>query len=136
MSDLPEWVTKQRERIERARVPFYQHCGNFLGLDWYSTARGALPVYGRLEAALRALREWRDANNQRRDFQDEVNLAVRVVAHEMARQITAAATADQDAATIAWVTAGLRCASRPFCTGCVSCQTIESPHRPIGSGTG
>jgi len=54
---------------------------------------------------------------------------VRVTADSLAALIDATATAKQDAYTIAWVVAGLRCRRQPFCAGCGACQTVTSPHR-------
>jgi hypothetical protein len=88
-----------------------------------------LPAFKRLQEALYAVRDWRYISNTRTGSDEEIALAVRVVADTLANQIQAAAT-DQDQATIAWVVAGLRCPSQPFCTGCTSCQTVTSPLRP------
>jgi hypothetical protein len=105
----------------------------FLGLDRYRGRRGELPVAKRLSEAIWALREWRDANGQDRNMGDgELNLGVRVVADALAGEIAAFATAEQDASTVAWVLAGLRCPAQPFCTGCRSCQTVTAPHRLTG----
>jgi hypothetical protein len=65
----------------------------------------------------------------RHGYDEEAGLAVRVTADSLAGQIDAAATAKQDAYTIAWVVAGRRCRRQPFCVGCGACQTVTSPHR-------
>lgn len=88
-----------------------------------------LPVYRRLEEALQAMRSHRRLNNQADRQEDEVSLGVRIVADSMASEISAAAGEGQDSATIAWVVAGLRCPSRPFCRGCDACFTVDAPHR-------
>jgi len=128
--DEPRWLVEQRKRIEKARGPF-EAIRRFLHVDrgdvW---GRGRLPVYEKLNTALAALREWRHANNQQDRTEDQVCLSIRVVCDAMATQIgEAGAGAGQDPATIAWVVAGLRCPSRPFCQGCESCFTVDAPHR-------
>ncbi len=137
MTDHDRWIAEhdrrmaeRKKRIEAARGPF-ERIRPYLGLDRgdvWGRRRGA-PVARKLEDALRALREWRYANQQREHDNDEVNLSIRVVAEAMAVEIGEAAGPAQDRATIAWVVAGLRCPSRPFCTGCDSCFTIDAPHR-------
>lgn len=127
----PRWLVEQRERIQKADGPFHELCTPWMGIDRGDifAGRPRLPVYTRLEKALYALREWRNANQQRHHQDDEVSMAIRIVADSMASEIAAAAGDGQDAETIAWVVAGLRCPARPFCLGCPSCFTITAPHR-------
>jgi hypothetical protein len=131
MSD-PDWVVKQRARIEKARGPF-EAIMPFLGLDIrFGFRRGrADRLYDKVEKAWSALREWRQANNQQERHEDEVKLAIRVTAAELAAQLDEAAAGrpDLDAATIAWVLAGLRCPAAPFCEGCGACFTVTAPNR-------
>lgn len=122
----PEWVTKQNARIERARGPF-DGIARYLRLAEWGTG---VPVGRRLRAAFAALHEWRDANNQRRVPSDDITLAVRIVADQLAAEIEGAAGPEHDRDTVAWVLAGMRCPLRPFCTGCRACFTITSPNRP------
>jgi hypothetical protein len=128
----PDWVIKQRARIEKARGPFDQIMP-FLGLALRSgfTCGRADRLHGRVTQALSALREWRRANNQQERPDDEVTLAIRVTAAELATQLaeTADGRTDLDSATIAWVLAGLRCPAAPFCEGCTACFTVTAPNR-------
>lgn len=122
---------ERQQRIEKARGPFeairrYMHVARFTGGKW---STDELPVFRRLHDALNALSEWRMANQQRNEYQDEIALSIRIVADSMASEIAAAAGADQDPQTIAWVVAGLRCPLRPFCRGCDACFAIDAPHR-------
>lgn len=89
----------------------------------------AVPAFKRLQKATLDLREFRRVFSQRGGDYEELTLAVRLVADTFASEIGAAADENQDAATVAWVVAGLRCPMRPFCTGCQTCQTITSPNR-------
>jgi hypothetical protein len=118
-------------RRAKADGPFQQLCSGFLHLSGWSTGRTAK----RLDKALWALREFRDAHGQERNMgSGELILAVRVVADELAGQIQEAAgdpVHGADPATIAWVLAGMRCPSKPFCTGCTACFTITAPNRII-----
>lgn len=122
-----DYQAQQREERKTKAYAAFQRWVNFLGLANYGYGVG---VFDRLREATGAVREWRHASNTRGgDYEQEI-LAVRVVADTFASQIEAAATGDQDATTIAWVTAGLRCPAQPFCTGCTRCQTVTSPLRP------
>jgi hypothetical protein len=126
----PRWLVEKNERIERARGPFETLCLGRLHVDNGDLWRGGrLRVYEKLTKALSALREWRYANNQKQHTEDETALAIRVVCDAMATEISEAAGDGQDPATVAWVVAGLRCPSRPFCRGCDSCFTVDAPHR-------
>ncbi len=123
-------LEERKQRIENARGPFKALCSGWMSVDNGGVFDGRrLPVFTRLEKALFALREWRNANQQRHEWREEVALAVRVVTDSMASEIAAAAGEQQDAATVAWVVAGLRCPARPFCRGCDACFTIDAPHR-------
>lgn len=124
----PDWLIRQREARERAREPF-EH----LALGRLHLSHQA-PAGKRLSDALWALRQWRMTHNQSQEMRDEVALGVRMTAETMADQIQAAAGPEHDPATIAWVLAGMRCPSRPWCAGCVACQTVTSPLRPAGGG--
>jgi hypothetical protein len=126
----PAWVTEQNKRIEAAR-PAFEALPSWLTVNFGSVLgkRHPTSVLTKLDNALRALREWRRANNQQQRPDDEVALAIRIVCDAMATEITQSAGAREDPATIAWVTAGLRCPRQPFCTGCDSCFTIDAPHR-------
>lgn len=127
---MADWIKEKQERIEKARGPFERLCMPMMGVDNGGVWDGnRLPVFERVKAALWALREWRQVNNQQQRSEDEAALAVRVVADSMASEIQGAASGEQDAATIAWVVAGLRCPRRPFCRGCDSCFSVDAPHR-------
>lgn len=118
---------RRRERIEAARVRFdrsrkYLHLGD----------RWRLRVFTSAVEAAADIREWRDANNQARgDYEDEV-VVLNVAREVWADEIQEAAAEDplMDPVTVATILAGLRCPSRPYCTGCVACQTVTAPHRP------
>lgn len=129
----PDWLVKQKARIEAARIPFNDLVLDRLGLDLGSwDSRGpARRLFNKVDRALSALREWRRANNQQESPQDAVVLAIRVTAAEIATQLdeSAAGRPDLDPATIAWVLAGLRCPAAPFCEGCNACFTITAPNR-------
>lgn len=118
--------------IEEARGPF-EAIRKYLHItipNWTSRERPAT-VYRRLVAATSAVRQWRYVNQQKEQTNELEILAIRICADQFARDIEDAAhQAGQDPATIAWVTAGLRCPSKPFCTGCRACFTITSPLRP------
>lgn len=127
-----DWDAIERRR-EETRGPFEELSRPYLHLTGWSTGRTAK----RLEKALRALREYRWAHNQEPTMgSGDLILGVRVVADELAAQIQEKAGPEQDPATIAWVLAGMRCPSRPFCTGCSSCFTITAPNRPIDGQVG
>jgi hypothetical protein len=111
------------ERREEALVEFHRWSDR-LHVDRRS------PVWRRVETATRAIRGWRNLSQWKGDVDEQAQLVVRVAAESFADTITAAAGPEHDAATIAWVVAGLRCPSRPFCTGCVACQTVTAPTRP------
>lgn len=127
-------LDRQQRRRESTREPFERLCMPYLGLRRFLAHGGSeLPVFRRLDKALTAYREFRHAHNQDLNMGDgELNLCVRVVADQFASDIAACAGAEQDAETIAWVLAGLRCPRRPFCQGCVACFTITTPMRPHG----
>lgn len=129
---MTDFFDRQDKRRAAAEGPFQKLCMGFLHLAGWSTGRTA----SRLDQAMRALREYRDAHGQGRNMgHGETILAVRVVADELAAQIQEAASGGgQDEATIAWVLAGLRCPDQPFCTGCRSCVT--APNRPIDGAVG
>lgn len=122
-----------KERIEKARGPFERLARPFLGLEIRSGwDRGrADRLFEKVSDGLRALQEWRRSNNQQERHEDEVILSIRVTALELATQLeeTASGRSDLDAATIAWVLAGLRCSAAPFCEGCNACFTITAPNR-------
>jgi hypothetical protein len=125
-------MAERQERIEKARGPF-QDLFRFAHLNIPSWSSGGRPVraFERVRAGFMAVREWRNANQQNMQTDELEMLAVRLCADQFAREIEDTASgAGQDPATIAWVVAGLRCPSRPFCTGCSRCFTITSPHRP------
>lgn len=127
----PSWVAEKRRRVERARGPF-EVVRPYLGIDRgsFMENRPGAAVALRVDRATDAVREWRYANDQRNQDREIETVAIRVAADQFARDIEdAAAAAGQDAATIAWVVAGLRCPCRPFCTGCDACFTITAPHR-------
>lgn len=126
---MADWVAEKNARIEKARGPFERLRGLMSVQRYRAMGAGELPVYRRLNDALWALRDWRLANNQQQRMEDEVSLCIRVVNDSMASEISAAAGAGQDPATIAWVVAGLRCPLRPFCQGCDACFTVDAPHR-------
>lgn len=126
----PDWLVKQNARIEQARGPFDKLVLGRLGLDTrYGTRTRRL--YDKVKDALWALQEWRQANNQQERREDVVNLAIRITAEELAAQLaeSAGGRPDLDAATIAWVLAGLRCSATPFCEGCNACFTVTAPNR-------
>lgn len=131
-TDKPSWVTEKERRVEKARSPFEAIRG-YLGIDygdWTNRRRGAA-VFRRVTDAVSAVREWRYANNQSLQDHELEIVAIRVSADQFAREIEdAAGGTELDAATISWVLAGLRCSRRPFCTGCLTCFTVTSPHRP------
>lgn len=130
--DFERQMAERKRWQERTEGPWRELCERFLGLSARSR------TFRRLEQARWAYREYRDAHQQDREMGGyELHLAVRVVADELARQIQEAA-ADRllDPATIAWVLAGMRCPSQPFCTGCSACFTITAPNRPIPGQTG
>lgn len=127
MSGDAFWAERDARRAA-AQARFDRLCAGFLHLG----KAGHNRIGARLEAALSALRGYRDAHNQDRNVGNgETILAARVVADELAAQIQESAGPGQDPATIAWVLAGLRCPNQPFCTGCQGCFTITSPHRPV-----
>lgn len=117
---------ERAQRIEAAR-PAFERLHGLMHLLEYGLA---VPAARALQEAWRAYHAWRDANNQRREPDEVLALAVRVVAETFASQIASAATDEQDAATVRWVLAGLRCPSSPFCVGCSACQTVTAPARP------
>jgi hypothetical protein len=121
---------EREERVEKARARL-DRLPSWLTVDFGDVwgRRKSAPVVTKLKEAFSALREWRHANQQSERLDDEVALAIRVVADAMATDIGEAAGPHQDPATIAWVMAGLRCPRRPFCRGCDSCFTIDAPHR-------
>ncbi len=136
----PAWVrqheaqlAKKKQRIEKARGPFQALVIGYLGLDIGEWDRrgGASRLYRKVEAAVYALREWRDANNQQRSGRDEIILAIRLTAETLADDLAEAAAGrtDLDPATVAWALAGLRCTAQPFCAGCDTCFTITAPNR-------
>jgi hypothetical protein len=125
---MVDWAQKDEERAAALakfdRWRSYLHLGNW----GYGT-----PAFKRLQQALWDVREYRRISNTMNGGGEEIIVAVRVVADTLANQVQAAAGADQDPATVAWVVAGLRCESSPFCTGCTSCQTVTSPLRPAAA---
>ncbi len=133
-TDFDRRMAERDARIERARGPF-EAVQRFLRLAiprWDSGRRPAA-AYERVVKAVQAVQEWRSANNQQMQGNELERLAVLVCADQFATEIEDAAhSSGQDPATIAWVVAGLRCTSRPFCTGCRSCFTVTSPLRPTG----
>lgn len=133
MSGDPEWLVKQCREEERTEVPFRELVVPFLGVSRYTGTTflpKRLPIFERLDKALTALREFRRARNQGFGGPDEeIGLAVAVVADELAVQIAASAGPEHDHTTVAWVLAGLRCPRRPFCGGCRACFTVTSPLR-------
>jgi hypothetical protein len=137
----PQWLVKQRAEQARTEGPWNELVVRFLGVHRHTGTPGrsrvkTVPVFDRLDKALRAMREFRAARSQGGGRDDEeISLAVGVVADELAGQIAAAATTGQDPATIAWVLAGLRCPRQPFCTGCPSCFTVTAPLRDCGTVT-
>lgn len=127
----------REEEIQKAQGPF-DAIRQFFHLEipaaWGSSRRPAR-AYERVVKAFSAVRQWRYVNNQKMQTNELERLAVRICADQFAREIEDAAHgAGQDPATIAWVTAGLRCPARPFCTGCRHCFTITAPLRPNGEG--
>lgn len=125
------------ERQKKAEGPFHELVAPFLDLAGWSTGRTAK----RLDRALWALRGYRSAHQQSENMGDgPLTLSVRVVADELANQIQEAASDPSehgvDPATIAWVLAGMRCPSQPFCTGCTACFTITAPNRAIRGQVG
>lgn len=133
MSADPDWLVKKHREEERTEAPFRELVVSFLGVSRYTGTTFVpkrLPIFERLDKALQALREFRRARNQGFGGPDEeVGLAVAVVADELAAQIAAKAGPEYDHATVAWVLAGLRCPRQPFCTGCPACFTVTSPLR-------
>ena len=132
MSD-PDWLVKQKAEIEKARGPFEELAQPRLGLElgsWDRRGR-ARRLHDKVDRALSALREWRQANNQQERPEEKVNLAIRTTAEELAAQLaeSAGARPDLDPTTIAWVLAGLRCPAAPFCEGCNACFTVTAPNR-------
>ncbi len=135
MEDFDRRMAERDRRQAEAEGPFEELARPFLHLAGWGSGR----VAKRLNSALWALRNFRDAHGQSRNIGDgEVMLSVRVVADELARQIQEAAgeAAGVDPATIAWVLAGMRCPDRPFCTGCRACFTITCPNRTIPGQVG
>lgn len=117
----------EREAAQDAALPAFRRWSPFLHLHRYGHG---VPSFDKYVRALRDVRAWRHASNTRgEDYEPEV-LAVRVVADALAEQVLAAATDQQDPATVAWLAAGLRCPLQPFCTGCPACQTVTAPGRP------
>jgi hypothetical protein len=128
MSDADAWrrqeeERRREERRQATRGPF-ERWRPYLGVEHRSSPAR------RLRDARWAVTQWRLAHSQRQESDDEVALGVRVTAEAFADQIQAAAGPEQDAATVAWVIAGLRCRWQPFCTGCPACQTVTAPLRP------
>lgn len=114
---------REREAALDALRPYF----DFLRLANYGFA---VPACKRVSDGLRALARHRRAANVPHGTNEEEQLAVRLCADTFANEIVAAATDEQDAATVAWVVAGLRCSWRPFCPGCEVCQTVTAPTRP------
>jgi len=131
-TDFERQRATRQERIEKATGPF-EDVRRFLSLDipaWDSRRR-PVRAFLRVRDGFRAVRAWREANQQRMQTDELEKLAVRICGDQFARDIEDAAPgAGQDPNTIAWVVAGLRCPRRPFCTGCSACFTITSPNRP------
>jgi hypothetical protein len=130
-------MAERRQRQEKAEGPFKELVSPFLDLAGWSTGRTAK----RLKNALWALHEYRSAHQKDENMgSGPLTLSVRVVADELANQIQEAASDPAehgvDAATIAWVLAGMRCPSQPFCTGCTACFTITAPNRAIRGQVG
>ncbi len=133
--DFDRFERRKAERdrvIAEARGPF-EALRRFAHLTipaWDSRRRPAR-AFERVREGFRAVEQWRYATNQQVQTNELEMLAVRLCADQFAREIEDAAhEAGQDQATIAWVLAGLRCPSRPFCVGCSACFTITAPHRP------
>ena len=118
---------RQRERIEEADARFGEF-RRYLGQmsNWH------VPAFRKAVGASGAIREYRNAHNQLRDDYLEERVTMHVVRQVWADEIEAAASGDplMDKATVAVIVAGLRCPRRPYCTGCVACQTVTAPHRP------
>lgn len=123
---MPEHIARAPKAA--AAWPGFERWQAYLSLGDYGIG---LPAFERLKQALRDVREFRYASNYRGGDYETEQLAVRVVSDALAGQIQASASDNQDADTIAWVIAGLRCKRRPFCQGCRSCQTVTSPLRPV-----
>jgi hypothetical protein len=116
---------EQERKREAARAKFDQW-SKYLHLHKWGWGSD---TFMRLHHATSDVQEFRRLSNYRGGDYEEQVLAVRLVADTLADQIQAAADG-QDPATVAWVVAGLRCPSTPFCRGCASCQTVTSPLRP------
>ncbi len=119
MTDFDRAMARRREAEDRVR-PWL----GLMGLHHASRLRR------RVEEAARArLDHQQTSQTLSFDVHDIARLCARVTADTLASQIEGAAGPDQDALTIRWVLAGLRCPARPFCTGCESCQTVTAPTR-------
>ena len=133
---MPDVFSEFETRKAKA-YPEFDRWRRFLGLGGWGYDN---PAAQRVTDAMRAVSTWRSVTNQgamtyvAATSYEMPNLVVRVVADTLADQVASSAGPEQDAATVAWVVAGLRCAATPFCLGCGACQTVTSPLRPLGRG--
>ena len=129
---MPEsdWERQRREqRLAKAQVGFDRSrrwLGRLRDFGW------GVPVFTRALDAQRDIREHRLATGYRGADYEDLHVTLNVARETWATEILAAAAGDpdMDAHTVAVIVAGLRCPSRPYCTGCPSCQTITAPTRP------
>lgn len=121
---------RRRVRVEKADAGFARF-RRYLG----RLSLWDVPAFVTAVRASDAIREYRDAHGQQRDDHLDIVVAVNAAARTWAREIQASAAGDplMDPVTVATIVAGLLCPSRPYCTGCPSCQTVTAPHRPCTS---
>jgi len=115
-----ERAMRRREEAEQRVKPWLR----FLGLHHSSLLRKRVR-----EAAGARLDHQQTSQTLSFDMYEIAELCARVTADTLASQIEAAADGEQDFYTIRWVVAGLRCPAKPFCTGCIACQTVTAPTR-------
>ena len=91
-----------------------------------------LPVFTKLRDVLRDVRMHRQTYNLSGGDYETETVAVNVVTTVMADEVLAAHAGQDgiDPHTLNVIVAGLRCRARPYCTGCIACQTITAPTRP------
>lgn len=125
-----EWERRRREE-ERAEAQVrFDRSRRWLGRlrEWGE----GVPAFRAARQAQWDIQSFRRANNyQGRDYED-LHVALNVARETWAGEIQEACQGDPDLDphTVAVIVAGLRCPSRPYCTGCPACQTVTAPTRP------
>lgn len=123
-----EWERRRREeRITRADEKFER------SRRWLGRLRSRdVPAFKRALDAQWDIREHRQVHNLPGGGYEQLHVALNVARETWATQIEAACQGqpDLDRHTVAVIVAGLRCPSRPYCTGCPACQTVTAPARP------